>query len=525
MKFTTYVRDVNGNPVLGARVSVNYPQQGPGKQVNEVIAHLAAGETLDAKLAIDRLRFTIGADLFSDEAFTASVVNGQWSTDNPACAVAVAGDGIVFTLAIGSVRFAPTLFLPPPHKIKDNPKAIYVDRVGGNEWIYRDAWIIDESIVRLDEPVFGNPNGFEWERLKHREQLVKLKDSGVFVFLEYGFPTSTQAGPRSLVLVWVPRQPLGSTPNVVVFFPPVTAPPDYPPDKYPFLQDYPYAFLPNKPPEPLQSNETRQPYPGVGINYLDTGYKIVDQLLAAGRNPIVMMPIQVGANYAPFNTPSGLGRATAEVVRFLYARQLTSSVATPISRLVLSSGPTETFPPSGHFTTESIPSGLHITVSGFSYGINPVVNLSLNAALDEKLYRPEIFASSAAAFLANWRELWDIDGVDSGGWSHLSKAFAAWRNNSGRRLRSYHTQTTFHGTTNGMVDAGQIKRQTGSAGFVEEGTSPDGRTTWIYFSNSYLSGDISDPRHRETHPTFGRLDAHHMIPAIAFGHAAQFTVP
>ncbi|MFG2291716.1 hypothetical protein [Streptomyces sp. NPDC048603] len=57
---------------------------------------------------------------------------------------------------------------------------------------------------------------------------------------------------------------------------------------------------------------------------------------------------------------------------------------------------------------------------------------------------------------------------------------------------------------------------------MEEGNSDDGRVTWVHSSNPSLLGETKAPGHLKTIPEFGSFDAHHMVPAIAFGHTAQF---
>ncbi|MGW1115888.1 hypothetical protein ACWD5B_02085 [Streptomyces tanashiensis] len=55
---------------------------------------------------------------------------------------------------------------------------------------------------------------------------------------------------------------------------------------------------------------------------------------------------------------------------------------------------------------------------------------------------------------------------------------------------------------------------------AEEGHTADGRVTWVHFSDSALEGDVKAPGHEKTVPEFGTLDAHHVVPAVAFGHVA-----
>ncbi|POX46144.1 hypothetical protein C3489_32475 [Streptomyces sp. Ru71] len=526
MRLTVTVRDVNGRP-LEADVGVVHAERGPGRQVDEVITHLRAGQPLEGELLGHRVGVTVTAADFTVERAVVAEAAGRWGTDNPACTVRVAGDALDVEVTVGCVRFAPTVYLPPGTALSDNPGAAYVEQVGGGAWIYRGGWLNDEKIHRLSEPVFGDPDAVEWQRYHHEPAMpVRLADKGTFVLLEYGFPVGVgRRDPRFLVLVWAPRPPVGTTCPVVVFFSPTTGPPAYPADSHPFLKNYPYAFLPLRPRKPVPVEQTRQPYVDLGFNYIDTGYKIVYQLLAAGRNPVVVMPIQASGSWGPVAAQSGMARLLREVVRFLYARGLVAGRFASPARFSLTGGRAQMVPGEGLLTQERLPEELAVSVSGFSAGINAVVGLCLTEAFDKDTYAPALFGAPAGPFLRQWRELWDVDGVDASGWAHMTAAFQRWAQGR-RRLRMYHSQDTYHGqTANGLVEQERITRRSGKAGFVEQGVSRDEHSMWVHFSNSYLIGDVKDPRHQVTIPEFGKLDAHHMVPAIAFGHAALFPPP
>jgi hypothetical protein len=532
VKLTVTVFDTNGAPQPDAVISVNCAVKGPGLQVTERILPLIPGAPIDLDLAVNRLAVSIRPPLLRPESFQASLVNGAWLTDDPAVTVSGSADAVSFAVVIGSVDFAPILKLAGT-KVNENPQAVYVHDSGGGNWIYRGGWLGAENMRILKEPVFGDPNGVDWARLAHDDPpKVELSKRGSFVFMEFGPARSPdQRLPRFLMFVWVPKEPLGDTPHAVIFYSPTTSAPSYPADKYPFLDNYPYAFLmrngkPKPPKQAVAAEDTVQPYADLATNYLDVGYKIVYQILAAGRNPIVIMPIQASANWGPFASTSGMGRATADVIRFLYARQLVSSRTAPTAKLSLSGATATTFPPSGHFVPEQVPRKFSVTVSGFSAGINAVVALCASTPLDTKKYPAAAFASNPDVFNASWNETWDIDGVDSSGWQHLSAAFVRWRKGP-RCLRSYHSEDTYNSSRGSpLIDAALIVRKSGKAGFVEEGTSKEGNTTWVHFSNGYIHGTplaagASEPD-GAPRPRYGYYDAHHMVPALAFGHAARF---
>lgn len=518
MRIRVDVSDVNGGPLPAARIKVSYPATGTGPELTTVT--LAPGEVRDVSLALNQLEVDVSMDGFADERFLFAGSGAGWWSSNPAGQAVQHGAQLDLATTIGTVRLAPATSVRPDQKVIGNPRAALVDDGGGGNWIYRGAFHNDETIRLLGDPIFGDLTAMEWKRFNHSRVHVPLARHGQFVLLEFG-PSQPVAGgrlPRFLVATWVPFKPLAAVPEVVVFYsPPTFANRGFPPDAYPFLGDYPYAVTR---PAALDS----QPYVDVVVNYLLTGYKIIYQLLAAGRNPIMIMPSQSSANWGPLDTQPGLARLVKEVIRFLYARQLVSSRTAPLARLRLTGGRSSVFPPQGRRSDERVPRAFTATLSGFSAGINAVVKACTASRLDEKLYPPALFHAPPGDLMDNWRELWDIDGVDAKGWEHMTGAFNGWLSQSARRtLRSYHSQDTYRAAQNGLVPQHLVVRKPRvpvKGVFAEQGQTTDARVTWVHFSNAALQGDKKAPGHEVTIPEFGSLDAHHFVPAIAFGHAA-----
>ncbi|MEU6988211.1 hypothetical protein ABZ946_33095 [Streptomyces sp. NPDC046324] len=538
MRVTVNVGDVNGTPLHGAHVTLVFTAPGPLPTSLTV----RPGQAVDVTLARDEIEVTVVMDGFAAERFVfgSGGAGSGWQSSNPAGQAFLLGPELHVNTVIGTVRLAPTVAVDPNHPLPGNPGAALVDDVGEPDWIYRGARHNRETIHRLDEPVFGDLTAMEWQRFKHSVIPVDLASRGRFVLLEYGAQPQTAPGgggggtgggggggarlPRFLTGAWVPFAPLGPAPEVVVFYSPPTFPDrGYPPDSYPFLGAYPYAVT-----APQSPKTAEQPYVGILVNYLLVGYKIVYQMLAAGRNPVVIMPSQPSTDWGPLDTQPGLARLIKEVLRFLYARQLVAAHSAPQVKLRLLNGRTHLFPWDGPRGSGRLPGRFTATVSGFSAGINAVVKLCTADRLDEKRYPPELFHAPAAHLTSNWRELWDIDGVDSQGRQHMVTAFRGWLAGPGadrRSLRAYHSQDTYSGPENGLVPRDRVVRKPSApvtGVYVEEGSTEDGRVTWVHFSNPALLGDVKAPGHQKTIPEFGTLDAHHMVPAIAFGHAAQF---
>jgi hypothetical protein len=530
MRFRVHVRDVNGQTPAGPRVVAYYDKEGHDGQTNRISHLLSAGQEWDLPLARPTVQFAASADEFAFELITVAEKAGRWLADSPAAVVTWRQDLVTIDVTVGCIRLAPTVTLPPDKLVKENPGAALVDPSDGG--MYRAAWLNRETIHRLDEPIFGDLSKPGWARFRHTPVNVPLKERGAYMLLEYGYDNTwarPRSGPRFLVAVWAPRVALGPRPQVVVFYSPPTKPGDFPVDSYPFLRSYPYAAYATAPPQPRPAGEVFPPYTHLAVRYLVSGYKILYQILAAGRNPVVVMPIQPSQNWGPLACQAGLCRLIKEVLRFLYARQLASGRAAPIAKLSLAGGRASVFPDAGLFTDERIPDAWMLTVSGFSAGINPVLSVCTKESFDDKLYVPELFHAPPAPLRDGWREIWDIDGVADSAESHL-KTLRSWLSTTtNRRVRSYHSTPQGSRTApRALVEAPRIVRQSGTATqgvYAEEGTSADGRATWVLFSKNSLGQDPKEKDPPRTIPQLGKDDAHHTVIELAFGHAAQFRMP
>lgn len=516
-RFVVRVRDVNGReykpPYFTARYASN---PGPGDVSVPALARLAPGVPMDLHIVDDRVNLTVGTEAlgFSGETFNVRKVGGRWLADMRAATISMQGDTVAVDVVDGTVRLAPTVFIPPEQKVKDNPQALLCEP--GQGWIYKGAWLVDPTISRLPRPVVfdsATPAGYPSKPVK-----VYDNGSGNLVFLEYGFETKPGARrlPRFLIAVWAPRHVLGATPEVVVFYAPPTARvTDYPADTYPFLGRYPYYPHPDVAVTPTIAKDLVQPYAYVAINYLIAGYRIIPQIQAAGRNPVIIFPVHPSGNWGPLGTQGGLSRLVKEVVRFLYGHKLVSSRVTPTARLSLDAGRASIFPKEGLFDDEPIPTLWALTVSAFSNSIDRALDLCTSRPIDQTLYDPAIFSSPEATLVKSWREIWDIDGVADNGKGaerHL-RNLQTWLK-EGRAVRSYHSSQGMRTAPRALVDPALVRTRPAKpykGVFILEGNSADERATWVQFSDAALKPSGEDP--------------HHTVPAVAFGHAAQFPLP
>jgi hypothetical protein len=520
-KLLVSVRDVNGReylpPTFNASFSVT---PAPGQVAAPGIARPALGIPWEMPPTVDTLLLGVGTDApgFSGEGFTIKQTSGGWQSDSPAATVTVQGDIVSVDVVDGTVRLAPTIYIPPDKMVHENPKAALVEP--GQNWIYYGAYLNPVDVNLIPEPIiFKNdtPDIYPYEVKR-----VVMGEKGSWVFLEYGFdPAVSSRKPRFLIGVWAPRKKLEPTPQVMVFYKPPNKPDVFPSDSYPFLGAYPYSPFMNPPPKAgIAAKSLVQMYPSVAINYMLSGYKIIPQIQVAGRNPIIIMPMPPTMDWGPLGLTAGVARLTKEVLRFLYARQIVSSRADPTARLSLDSGRASIFPSHGLYTSETIPKSYSLTVAGFSNGIDHVLDVCSPPVIGKKFepYDEAVFASTDSTFAACWREIWDIDGVaDNGAGSQRHHdTLRDWVKPERRRVRLYHSDSGMRTAPRSLVEAAQIsirppKPYKGI--YVEEGTSTDGKILWVHFSDTALR------------PSGKGDDAHHIMLALMFGHAAQFSLP
>jgi hypothetical protein len=522
-KLIVRVRDVNGREYAPPTFTATYSvQPAPGMVTAPGIARAPLGAPWEVPATVDTLSLGVGTQApgFSGENFTIKKTSAGWRSDNPAATISVQGDTVSIDVVDGTVRLAPTVYIPPDKMVHDNPKAALVEP--GQNWIYYGAYLNPVDIRVIPEPiVFKNdtPDIYPYDVKK-----VVMGEKGSWVFLEFGFdPTITSRKPRFLIGVWAPRKKLEPTPQVIVFYKPPNKLEHFPADYYPFLGAYPYSpFMTSPPRAGIAAKSLVQMYPSVAINYMLSGYKIIPQIQAAGRNPIVIMPMPPTGGWGPLGLSAGIARLTKEVVRFLYAKQIVSSKADPTARLSLDAGRASIFPSAGLYTSESVPKTYSLTVAGFSNGIDHVLDVCAPPLVDKAFdpYDPTVFATTDTTFTDSWREIWDIDGVaDNGaGSTRHHDTLRDWIKSDRRRLRLYHSDTGIRTAPRSLVEATRITMRPAKPYkgiYIEEGTSADGKTTWVYFSDttlkppSVVDGD----------------DAHHTMTALMFGHAAQFPLP
>lgn len=541
MAFTLTIRvtardAVDGSIAVG-RVGLNVAQQVSTApvQVNEMILSALFGQPLMIpNLAVLRLAINVSAMDYTPERATISFddASGAWQSTNPHVIPTGQKTSVDVVVRLGVLRFAPQKFVPETTVVPAdfNPGAALIE-ARGNTFAYRGLWLENTHIARLSDPIPGKTAAEDWERFSHKKKEFKARDSGTFALVEYGFPPPYTAGrSRFLVGIWYPNQPIGDTVDVQCFFSPNTGPP-YPADAYPFAGAYPYRMNPkdgkNGPQYTLA--DLQQPYAGLAINYVCIGYKIVYQMLAAGKNSIVVMPIQPASQWGPLQTRTCLWRLVVEAVRFGESQRLITRSG-KVGQLNLTREAAEIDKES--LGTPGIPfarNQIRLTTSAFSAGLSAMLGLiTTDKWKNDKEYPVSHFSSSDAECQAAWKQMWDVDGAfrQLGGLDSCVRSMIAWRKGgSHRRLRMYHSEDTVSADNSLSAVAPEIavKRTNLKMSFVDQGYSSDNSTLWVLFGNPTLTKKSSKDDTASVWPSFGSQDAHHMVPTVGFGHAYLIT--
>ncbi len=509
---------------------VQQVSQAPVK-VNQMNLLTLLGHPLTiSDLVLLRLAITIEASDYTIERAVISFDDSlqAWQATNPHVIATGSKADVAIVARLGCLRFAPTKSLPETMSVPAdfNPGTALIEP-RGNSFAYRGLWLEDTHVVRLTDPISGDPSAEDWKRFAHEKKHLKAKDFGTFALLEFGFPAPNRAGrPRFLVGVWYPNRPFGDVVDVNVFFSPNTGAP-YPGDSYPFAKAYPYQMTPkegHQGPKYILT-DLDLPYVGLALNYVCIGYKIVYQMLVAGKNSIIVMPIQPASQWGPLQTRTCLWRLVLEAVRFGEAQRLIARQG-KVGRLDLRrEGASVDVDAAGVAGAPFARTQYHLTTSAFSAGLGAMLSLIGTAKLaDDKPYPPSHFAAPDEECQAAWKGLWDVDGGFSqlGGFEACMRPMLAWRKGGSKRvLRMYHSEDTVNANTS-LADFAPdvlVKRYQGKVGFIDQGYTSDRTTLWVLFSNPTLRKQSPADDAASVWPSFGAQDAHHMVPTVAFGHA------
>jgi hypothetical protein len=176
------------------------------------------------------LSLRITHPIYFDEELILSP-NASYSSNNTCRINKTTFIDIVFTLS--RVREAPTKYFSEETltKMDESPNAILLQKKD-ERYNYRELFfgpLLDSDDLKktlnfkiLDYPILDNPNGQEWQRLRHRESSPNPSTIGRFRWVEYKFNEKTY-----IIGVWVPKNYSEATHkdsiDYFVFYTPTTA--------------------------------------------------------------------------------------------------------------------------------------------------------------------------------------------------------------------------------------------------------------------------------------------------------------
>jgi hypothetical protein len=377
----------------------------------------------------------------------------------------------------------------------------------------------------LNSTIFPSPpapSAADFGRFQSKEVALHPKAESWFRLFEYGALT----GPRFMIAVWAPKNVLvgGNGMDMVVLISPQTqvkpvkGHPEinlYPPSSYPFRDDYPFA----ESVVPLHPTKSGQAYCALPYVYLlneqlsGRGFAMALQLLAARKSAVVVMPVSPYGSWGPMMSRSGLWRMLKEVS---YA-VLGSSDNAPANQ-----------------TKKVSPNINRVALCGYSAGAQTAQSIFADDGKPlhegQQGYDEFTWGAPKSEFMNVWKEFWDIDGQFGAlaGLRTFQQTLAAWASAQGDRCtRSYHTHFTLGAiwqpgedfkknptAYTRMFGASPLINPASATGAdaAQEMHSENGQHSAVYFPDSLLMFPAKSDLFES--------DSHHVIPKIAFGHAA-----
>ena len=539
MDLTIYVRDAADAPIIGADVSVNVlDNQRQGKSDKQ-------GKYAGGALPSGSFHVTVTDPGYLPEevAVTPPAKGKPFLWDNPICSVAASA---VITIRLSRLSASPLFSISDSELERRgpfNPQALFTwtDQSGIPTGRYLGTFNNEELIVRIGHPLLPNKPGEGWDRFNHDKEPVKVDPSrsGNLVWLEWGLG---EKQPRLLVAAWVPRFRRDSPHKLdfIIFFSPNTrANVGYPPDRFPWLDPYPYLAVKGGPTRKDAPPALAQPYPGLAHRYLFREKWLIFQMLTALRQAVVLFPIQPSNDWGPFKEVAGLARLVAEVTHLLHRTNMTAGGNNDVEA-------DRALRPGYRFYRVGVhdppPAIQRIILSGFSAGVAPIASM-LGTRVGQKLidgrFDKSLFGADVAPFLNAWMEVWDHDAPNVAPdftRTLLEVAAPSWMGQNGQRmLRCY--QSGYTGTPRDWIQtsplarltSGSMKPPSSVAGRIAVERHNDPRCSLVYFDCGYLHHTTAAPK---VAPAFWTVIEkkddpcgadHQAVPMVTFGHAAALS--
>ncbi|GLL02855.1 hypothetical protein [Dactylosporangium matsuzakiense] len=546
MRFTLALRDVDGQPVSGTRVTVTvtgadgYPDRRP-----TIVA--APDSAFDVPDTARYVAIETSHDRYASDGINLMRQGTEWRWTAPAAGVR----GTAVTLVLTRVRPVNTTERSqadltemarraraaadartdaaidaarargvPADKRPQYPEFLPADEnframltEGSGRW-YRYQHSLQRVVAgfHLAQPALLAPQQTSrpgWARFVSSTSTVDPEASGQFLLVQYGEVGDRNAGgPRFLIGLWIPQSVLASPPpqlDAILWLHPMAIgnPALYPQEEYPFGHKYPYALWAQRTVEDAKVHyDISQRFPGVPLHHAYTQHYLAHALIAARRRAVLVIPVAPSGHVAPFVTPGPLHRMLRELLAWL-------------PRLMNRSGQFGVF-------TGVRPDVRNVVAAGFSSSV-PNLGPLLGAGAGDMHYSGDAWqgTSSATLLQSALKEVWAIDGIAKGS-AELHDALAGFAlSGPGRRVCIY--KSTFTGWWDPWVDGGRfagLTRGVPKPPIVTDGKArawaaadPQGRWFGASMTTEFLSPGAAEQ------PAIEAGKPHEMMPRICFGHA------
>jgi hypothetical protein len=393
--------------------------------------------------------------------------------------------------------------------------------------------------------LLGDNDGEQgWKCFNAQPSDIDPLTQGHFTFVEWTSPEADSQDLRYLVALWRPRSAAAATAanrDVIVFYTPNAewnpgGTLFFPKDTSPYRGYYPYAANQRgldgseKDPQVLA-----QRYVELGLRYLFNERHLVYDLLAAGRDALVMVPINLSGHWEIFGQPDGLERALSEAILFERRAQDDPTM-----------GPLDTAPARLEVRVlrpyPAPPSLGTVVVAGTSGGrsaVQPLLQTAIKGG--PALSLADLYRSDPTRLYASWREVWDFELAQKGygakrdwattliSWQRAGSHYQGGL--SDRIVRFYHAQYTDWTADDlelmrkclSLVPGASVQttqRASKNGGHARELEGPTGTAVW--FSRQFLERNGPAPDwNTGDQPAFWEGDQHHVVSTICFAHAAS----
>jgi hypothetical protein len=381
----------------------------------------------------------------------------------------------------------------------------------------------------------------EWNRFHFERHSIKPRDTGGFLWLEYGaVENKTNSFPRFLVALWVPKREGNKPVDVIVNFSHGATAWNLPGSEFPYRKTYPYTITKVSGTTPGHP----QAYVHFGLSYLldapSFAFHFIGQSLASGKpvviiNPIFPMDPKSERFGKPFTTQQGLYRLVLEVQQFLYQEGYSMPGGIHLdewqgrsARAGLWQNPNVIIK---NFIRQNPPilKTRNITLTAHSSGLKFVTGLIGQSSLPKGTDYPfDIWGASDFEFKQHWKEIWDLDLAHAGdkSVSEYLDIVLAWYKRGDRVLRIYRSMHTNSGPKafDKVSAIATIQLKESNAGATAVYWHNDRHDiSFMWMNNGYTTSASPSP---DLFRVFLKSTAEwwrfHQVPAIlGFGHACK----